>query len=180
MSTVVILKPTYCYFWLKNRYKCVYGPNISFQGSFKLCVKSHFLLYHLSLDPLAVELVLTKCGCSDGNNNLFGYLKSVSEKQISVWLQMPNSTPKWFQFRFTYYLSLGSFHDLLLSLHNKDRSGPWLTRAILLWRTGGRLVCLLWEFSEVNCYIQSPKSMLHWGFIILTLYNLAVTPFMHI
>ena len=81
LSTVVILKPTCCYFWLKSWYKCVYIQTISFRGSFKLCevsplAISPFSSHLVECDNKTVVIVFTKWGCSDGNNSWFGSLKS--------------------------------------------------------------------------------------------------------
>ena len=88
--------------------------------------------------PLTVDLVLTKWGCSDRNNNLFGYLKSFTMlvKKMSVCPVNAKYTPKWFSIQITLSPVLVCFHDLL-SLHDKDCSSPWLTRAILPWSTAG-------------------------------------------
>lgn len=58
--------------------------------------------------PLTVDLVLTKWGCSDRNNNLFGYLKSFTilvKKKCQYALWMPNIPQSDFQFRLLYHLS---------------------------------------------------------------------------
>lgn len=174
MITVIIWKPTCCYFWLKNRYKCVYVQTISFQGSFKLCVKSHFLLYHLSLVTLAVELGLTKWGCSHGNNNVFSYLKSFTmlvKKNASIPCEcqiVPQNgfnshsfiTCSWL----FPWLIVTSRKRLLKTLVNE--SHPALDCCRIVW-------CICCVHFQKLIVIVSPQSLLfQWGLIILTLYNL--------
>lgn len=83
--------------------------------------------------------------------------------------------PNDFQFRFTYYLSLAVSMTYCCNFMKKTAPAQGSYPGVL-WDS---LVYLLCGFSEVNCYIQSPKSMVQEGLLTQAQYNLAATPLMY-